>query len=138
MGTGRRRERTQRLEARESFVIETTLSGHSEIDLMRRASATGFKVNPVFVGLAAAHISSSRVALRVTRGGHDVPPEDVERRFGRILANLPVAMSAADRTIVLDNSRRRTRLLVVAETGRRVWRASPLPAWLLAAWPEIG
>jgi len=131
-------ERTQRLEAREGFIVETTLSGHSEIDLMRRAAAMGFKVNLVFVGLAAADISSSRVALRVTRGGHDVPAEDVERRFGRILANLPNAIAVAERIIVFDNSGRRRRLLIVTETGRPARRAPTLPPWLLAAWPEIG
>jgi len=108
-------ERTARLAAGESFVVETTLSGHSEIELMRRAAVLGFKVNLVFVGLAHPDLSSNRVALRVTRGGHDVPQEDVTRRFGRILANLPVAMAAAERTIILDNSGRRPRLVLVSE-----------------------
>lgn len=81
-------ERTRRLAAGDSFVVETTLSGHSEIALMRQAGDLGYKVNFVFVGLAKAQLSSSRVALRMARGGHDVPDEDVERRFGHIQANL--------------------------------------------------
>jgi predicted ABC-type ATPase len=90
-------ERAQRLSARENFAVETTLSGHSELEVMRQAGALGFKVNLLFVGLAEAELSSNRVALRVTHGGHDVPVEDVARRFGRILANLPAAIDAAER-----------------------------------------
>jgi predicted ABC-type ATPase len=132
LGAGRLalEERARRLSARESFVVETTLSGHSEMALMRQAAGLGYKVNFVFVGLAWAEISRNRVALRVSRGGHDVPDEDVERRFERILANLPRALDTAERSFVLDNSGRQPRLLLAAETGRPARVAGRLPDWL--------
>lgn len=38
------------------------------------------------------------------RGGHDIPREDVVRRFHRSLVNLPKAQELADSFIVLGNS----------------------------------
>lgn len=40
----------------------------------------------------------------MARGGHDVPPQDVIRRFSRSLENLPKAVNLADRVTILDNS----------------------------------
>jgi predicted ABC-type ATPase len=109
------------------------LSGKSEVELLRRAAAMGFKVNLVFIGLSRPEISARRVALRVKRGGHDVPAEDIARRFERILANLPAAMGAAERCLVLDNSGRRPRLLLVLEAGRPARPVGHWPPWLRRA-----
>jgi predicted ABC-type ATPase len=67
------RERAALLNARESFAIETTLSGNSEIRLMRDASSANYKVNLVFVGVDLPETSVSRVAHRVQMGLHFVP-----------------------------------------------------------------
>lgn len=69
------RERAALLAARESFAIETTLSGNSEIRLMREASGAGYKLNLVFVGVRSANVSEVRVAHRVRMGLHNVPPD---------------------------------------------------------------
>ena len=122
-------ERTRRIAARESFAVETTMSGHSELAVMREAKELGFKVNLVFVGLVRADLSDNRVALRVRQGGHDVPTADTERRFDRIMANLPLAIRLADRAILLDNSGRRPRLVAVLESGRAPRVVERLPDW---------
>src|SRR5262249_33294179 len=64
--------REAHLEARRSFAIETTLTGRSELELMRRARDKGFRVNLVFIGLDDVALSATRVAQRVREGGHDV------------------------------------------------------------------
>lgn len=56
-----------------SFLVETTLTGHSEIRLIRDARAIGYKVSLVYVGLNRPEMSGARVALRVAQGGHDRP-----------------------------------------------------------------
>jgi predicted ABC-type ATPase len=116
-------ERLALLNAGQGLLVETTLTGHSELRLIGEAAKRGYKVTLVFVGIDRPDVSGNRVALR---------------RFGRSLANLPVAAAASDRVFVLDNSGERPRLLLVTEAGRPVRRASTLPPWLLAAWPEIG
>jgi len=123
------RERAELLAARQSFGVETTLTGHAELDLMRAAGQAGFKVNLVYVGLRNVRNSISRVRHRVARGGHDVPQADLLRRFDRSIANLPKAITLSDRAILFDNSGRWPRLLLVREGDRARFTATTLPPW---------
>ena len=54
--------------------------------------------------MAQTRVALQRVAARVARGGHDVPAQDVIRRYARSLENLPRAMQLADKVTILDNS----------------------------------
>lgn len=128
-------QRQSLLSARQSFAVETTLTGKGELELMRRASAQGYKVNLVFVGLNEAPLSAARVAERVSRGGHPVPLDDIFRRFDRSLANLHAALPTVDRAFVLDNSGDRRRLLFSIENGRVKHLAKNLPDWAKTAVP---
>ncbi len=128
-------ERAGHLEAGRSFAFETTLSGHSELRVMQDATAKGFKVNLVYVGIPDAGASAFRVEARVQAGGHDVPLDHIERRFERTMANLPAGMRAADRTYLFDNSGDRPRLLLVRDYGQTRLVAKVLPAWAMAALP---
>lgn len=123
-------ERDRLLEAGSSFAIETTLTGKSEIDLMRAALAAGYKVNLVYIGLGDLALSIGRVISRVASGGHAVPMPDLVRRFARSRANLPVAMALAERVFVFDNSGTRRQLLFLREKGRVKFQATLLPDWL--------
>lgn len=123
------RAREELLASGRSFLIETTLTGNSELAVMRAAAARGFKVNLVYVGLDDPTLSMSRVSVRVAAGGHNVPVVDLHRSFG----NLRTAMSLAERVILIDNSGRQRRLLYSAEAGRVKFVAADLPAWAAAA-----
>lgn len=122
------KERAQRLAARESFAIETTLSGHGPMSLMRQARAAGYKVNLVFVGLDEPELSIIRIADRVALGGHDVPPDAVVRRYDDAMSRLANALAISDRCYVLDNSGERRRLLFVREDERTRFAARDIPA----------
>lgn len=111
-------QRSRLLAEGRTFGIETTLTGNSELQLMRAAKAKGYKVNLVYVGLENAGDSNSRVTTRVQRGGHDVPEQDILRRFDRSLANLPIAMQLSDTVRVLNNSGERRRPLLKINQGR--------------------
>lgn len=128
-------ERARRFAARETFGFETTLSGKGELKVMRDASAAGYKVNLVYVGVRDAQTSAARVGERVAGGGHDVPREHTDRRYARTMANLAVAMGIADRSIMLDNSGERHRLLLVRENGRTRFEAATMPGWAVRAIP---
>ena len=80
------------LRDRQSFAIETTLSGGGVIETMRAAREGGFDVYLTYVCLDTAERNIQRVRERVSRGGHDVPAEDVRRRYERSLAHLPGAL----------------------------------------------
>jgi predicted ABC-type ATPase len=115
--------------------METTLTGQSERAFMAEARERGYKVNLVFVGIEDVMMSRSRVVARVRRGGHSVPVEDLERRFSRSMAHLADAMAIAHRTLVVDNSGKRRRLILSRENGRTKRVSSKLPQWAKDAIP---
>lgn len=73
---------------REDFAFETTLAGRSYLKLVRRLRAEGWQVELIYLALPSMEMSKLRVAERVLHGGHNIPTADIERRFGRSLANL--------------------------------------------------
>ena len=64
-----------------SFTQETTLSGRRTEATAREVVEKGYRVRLYYIGLDSAAESVSRIANRVKRGGHDIPTQDVERRF---------------------------------------------------------
>jgi len=92
------------VEARESFVYETTLSSRQSIKLMRTARDGGYEVGLVFVALNSADLNVQRVAERVARGGHDIPEDAIRRRYETALRRLPDAIRLADGSMLFDNS----------------------------------
>jgi predicted ABC-type ATPase len=72
---------------RESFAFETTLSGRSYLNLIRRLKRKGYKVHLFFLCLDSVDVALSRIAQRVTKGGHDVPEAVARRRFDRSVRN---------------------------------------------------
>jgi predicted ABC-type ATPase len=128
--------RTKFLANRQSFAIETTMSGNSEMRLMRDAEASGYKVNLVFVGVDLPETSVARVAHRVRLGLHYVAPDDILRRYQRSMDNLSIAMQIAARTLIVDNTGKGFRLLYVRDQGRKATIAKRLPAWMRNAVPE--
>jgi predicted ABC-type ATPase len=63
------------LDGRQSFTVETTLSGNTYLRMMKRAKDLGYLVVFMYVGTTGVEINMQRVRFRVTRGGHDVPRE---------------------------------------------------------------
>lgn len=119
------------LENNESFGAETTLSGNTYLRMMVEAKQKGWQVNLIYVGVADEQISIKRVAQRVAEGGHNVPQEDIRRRYARSLANLPAALGQADRATILDNSTAAGHQQVLIIEGKRVVeQARELPEWV--------
>lgn len=128
-------ERARHLANGETFAFETTLSGNTELKLMRDAWAAGYKINLVYVGLPDAGYSAARVSERVAAGGHDVARADTDRRYARTMGNLPLAMNIADRSFIFDNTGRRHRLVLIREVERTRFEAAAFPAWAARALP---
>jgi len=89
---------------RESFAVETTLSGMHYLRMMVDARIRGFEVVLVYIGTENVDINLARIRNRVLAGGHDVPESDVRRRYERSFKSLPIAIERADHTILFDNS----------------------------------
>lgn len=56
-------------------------------ELLEQTHSFGYRIEIAFVFLDSADACVARVAERVRRGGHDVPEDDVRRRFTRSLRN---------------------------------------------------
>ena len=76
------------LEKRQSFTMETTLSGVSEIAAIKEAIKIGYKVSMIYVSLDGEYENIGRVKNRARKGGHDVPIADILRRRQRSFENL--------------------------------------------------
>lgn len=93
------------LEREETFAIETTLSTRSYHQLVKRASQNGYAVVILYFWLNSPDLAVKRVAQRVSEGGHNVPEEDVRRRYFRGIANLfNIFMNSVDLWMIYDNS----------------------------------
>jgi predicted ABC-type ATPase len=73
---------------RANFSFETTLSGRTYVKLLSDMKADGYRVLLFFLWLPNAEMAVARVANRVEEGGHNVPPEDIRRRYDVGVRNL--------------------------------------------------
>ena len=71
----------------EDVVIETTLSGTYTTKVVRRAKALGYTVKMIYIFLPSDDDCVERVKIRVKVGGHEVPEEDIRRRYYRSINN---------------------------------------------------
>jgi predicted ABC-type ATPase len=66
-----------------SFSQESTLSGQQIEKAVRTAYERGYIIHLFYVGINTCEESIKRINNRVEKGGHNVKPEDVIRRYGR-------------------------------------------------------
>ena len=126
--------RTELVNQRESFIFETVFSDPvgDKLGLLIKTAQTGYAVVLCFVGIADADTSGQRVAMRVSQGGRDVPPEKLAERFPRTLANLALAIRETPCVFVFDNGDLRAPFRHVATyaNGRQIQLNKPVPSWL--------
>ena len=70
------------------FAIETTLSTRSYVSLIKDVQRAGYKVSLLFFWLSSPAVAIERVAKRVSKGGHHIPSDVIERRYFRGIYNL--------------------------------------------------
>ncbi len=75
------------LSLEKSLIIESTLSGLGLANRIESFIKCGYSVNITYVFVDNVNICKDRISLRVKKGGHSVPDEDIERRFYRSLKN---------------------------------------------------
>lgn len=77
----------QALDNQLSIVVETTLSGSYINKVAKRAKGLGYKIKLIYIFIESPEACVERVKIRIVKGGHEVPEEDVKRRFYRSLSN---------------------------------------------------
>ncbi len=89
----------------ESFAFETTLSGKGYVKKIEGWKNQGYEIVIYFFRLPSVEFAIERVRLRVSKGGHNVPLQDVIRRFERSWKNFnEIYKPLADSWVVFDTS----------------------------------
>lgn len=132
------RLRLQYLDRETSFSFETVFSDpvQDKVHFMAEARRRGYLVVLFAVGLDSIEKSKARVAIRHAKGGHDVRPEKLESRYGRVLENFAHGACTASLAIFFDNSEDRGEDgmdtywdIALFENGQLVVKDESPPAW---------
>jgi predicted ABC-type ATPase len=103
---------------RSTFAVETTLSGRTYANLLRRMKADGYDVHLYFLWIPNSRLAIGRIKARVRRGGHNIPTPTVRRRFYRALRNLfETYYDLADYVMIFDNSGLEPRIIAEKREG---------------------
>ncbi len=87
-----------------NFSFETTMASRSFAPFLIDCKKN-YKINLIFLWLQDPHLALARVKDRVIRGGHDIPPDTILRRYKRSIDNfLNIYIPLADDWILYDNS----------------------------------
>jgi predicted ABC-type ATPase len=123
----------------ESFIFETVFSDpvRGKIGFLKEAESAGYTVVLFFFGIPSSEVSDQRVAMRVSKGGHDVPLEKIKERYPRVMNNLKRALVELKNVRVYDNSdlRKPYRLVALREEGQGTKLHEPIPQWLRGLLP---
>jgi predicted ABC-type ATPase len=121
------------IQEQKTFALETTLSGRTTKAWVAEAKAAGYFIKLVFIWIETLEECIDRIRRRVREGGHNVPDQDVRRRFLRTLRNFfNDYCPMADAWKLFDNSGASLRLVAVQKNGRTAVRDRSLFAAILA------
>jgi predicted ABC-type ATPase len=89
---------------RKTFAFETTLGANTIPRLLAQAAFQGIQIYVWYVGLSSPELHIERVRARVRRGGHDIAPEHIHRRYEHSRLNLIELLPQITALRVYDNS----------------------------------
>ena len=68
---------------RADFSFETTLSSYGYVSLLQEMREAGYRIRLDFLWIRDLDITRERVRSRVVKGGHDIPDDVQQRRWGK-------------------------------------------------------
>jgi predicted ABC-type ATPase len=126
--------RRQLVALRASFIFETVFSDPvgDRLGFLKQAEESGYTAVLIFIGIDGPSTSDQRVAMRVLKGGHDVPAEKIVERYPRVMSNLKRALVEIGNVVVYDHSDLDAgyRLVATREGGKPVELHGTTPEWL--------
>lgn len=79
------------------------MAGHRTQRILCQARRQGYFITLYYVGLNSKEESLIRIANRVRKGGHNIPKEDVIRRFDNRINSLEGVLHLCDEVVFYDN-----------------------------------
>jgi predicted ABC-type ATPase len=86
-----------------NFTQETTLAGARTERTIKQAKELGYTIRLYYVGLDSLEESLQRIVSRVRKGGHNIPQQDVERRYAGRFEALVKVLPYCDEARFFDN-----------------------------------
>lgn len=86
-----------------SFTQETTLAGKRIEKTLIQARKQGYYVLMFYIGIDSMEESLKRIENRVQKGGHNIPENDVKRRYTKRYDALKQVLPYCDEVIFYDN-----------------------------------
>jgi predicted ABC-type ATPase len=122
---------SESIDRRESFLVESTLSGRNHFKTVTDCKAAGYVLALHFVFLSSIALSKARVRLRVSLGGHDVPEADQDRRYWRCLAHGLEMAALVDEAFFYSNDTETAHSEIARFVrGTPAWIHADAPEWL--------
>lgn len=102
------------------FAFETTLSGKSYVNLFSELKTKEYAIHLFFLWIPSPELAIARIKERVSEGGHNVPAEDVRRRFERGISNFfNLYEPLLDSWTLFDNSKEKPVLIAKRRNGHK-------------------
>lgn len=105
----------------ETFAFETTLSTRSYKQKIESAKSKGYTTILLFFWLKNVELAKERVETRVSEGGHNIPPDVIERRYLKGVQNLfNIYLPVVDSAFLFDNSYGHPELIAQQTFGEKM------------------
>lgn len=114
----------------ETVTQETTLSSHQVRKTIMKAKVQGYRITMYYIGLNTKYESIYRIANRVRKGGHDIPPDDVIRRFAHRFEALDRIVPLCDTVVFYDNENGFVRVAEITDGAFR-YTNGYRPDWIV-------
>ena len=120
-----------------NFTQETTLSGVRTLKTIQKARELNYFIRLYYVGISSSAESISRIANRVSKGGHNIPPEDVKRRYAKRFDDLIKILPYCNEAVFFDNE---NGFIEKAEyrNGTLITKGEKIPEWIKELGEKIG
>ena len=117
------------LEKGVNFTQETTLSGVRTLKTIKRARELAYYIKLYYIGVSSCDESLLRIENRVRKGGHDIPSDDVKRRYEKRFEDLERILPYCSEAKLFDNE---NGFVEAAEykNGEIITKCSTPPVWL--------
>ena len=112
-----------------NFSQETTLSGRRTLRTIQKAREENYYIRLYYVGVNTAEESIYRIANRVRKGGHDIPSDDVCRRYEKRFDDLEEVLPYCDEVHFYDNENG-FKEIAIYQNGDMIPQVEQLPEWL--------
>lgn len=112
-----------------NFTQETTLSGYRTLKTIQKARELDYFIRLYYVGVNSADESLRRIKNRVEKGGHNIPEQDVLRRYHKRFEDLAAILPYCNEVKLYDNE---NGFVEKAEyrNGQLIARSDILPQWI--------